>query len=84
MNSKHLALVSLLELFSKALPRPSFHRPGVPRASIHRASKRDYEHKHGKGFFHRKEVIPTQHERVIMGRAARLGISVHEYQIRFP
>jgi hypothetical protein len=71
MKLKHIALVSLLELFSKALPRPSFHRPGVPRASIHTASKRGYEHKHGKGFIHRTEVLPTQHERVVAGRKAR-------------
>jgi hypothetical protein len=29
------------------------------------------------------KTCPTQHDRVVMGRAARLGISVREYQIKF-
>lgn len=32
----------------------------------------------------RRSKTATQHERVVMSRAARLGISVKEYKVRYP
>jgi len=31
-----------------------------------------------------RSTIPTQHDRVVAGRARRMGISVKEYERRFP
>ena len=50
----------------------------------HEASKRGYKHQ-PKAHRNGREVLAmTNHERVVWGRATRMGITVEEYKRRFP
>jgi hypothetical protein len=61
---------NLFDLIAKALPKISFFQK-TPKHSKHQATKRGYRHANGNRHERRREVIPTQHERVFAARCAR-------------
>jgi hypothetical protein len=71
------------DLISKALPKMGMNtRMTTP--GKHGASKRGAKYFHRDSAHASRTPIPTNHQRVVMSRAARLGLSVHEYQVKYP
>jgi hypothetical protein len=72
--------MNIIEFFQKALPKQAF-RLIEPRHSKHQASKRGHKHmsKRMPSNHHSSITIPTQHERVVAGRARKMGMSVKQY-----
>lgn len=83
MKTSRIILMSLSTLFEKALPRPSLG-PNHVDPSKHHASKRGYEHKPVKRRKTRRKLALTNHERLIFARAKRMGVTVTEYERKFP
>jgi hypothetical protein len=109
MKAETALFVSLLDLFTKALPKsmtapasrsfsskrkdPAKHYGATVTAAPDKNSAHPFSVLSGPVKFLRARwhkpttryvTCPTQHQRVVMGRAARLGISVREYQVRYP
>lgn len=53
------------------------------KATKHDASKKGYTHKIGESFRQNTELLPTNHERVVIARAARLSLSTQEYEAKY-
>jgi hypothetical protein len=69
--------------FFKALAKLSNIAPA--RYSKHQGSKRGYKHTRKASNRNGREILDmTNHERVVFGRATRMGITVEEYKRRFP
>jgi hypothetical protein len=88
LEKKPGLLFGLLELFQNSNPlvRPLRTRT-VGGPSKHQASKR-HSKTLGKKYIvkgrgHHKSAL-AQHERVVLGRAKNLGISVNAYEVLFP
>jgi predicted GNAT superfamily acetyltransferase len=68
-----------MKLFQSALPRPAF-KPRVIKFTKHAASKPGAKHYHKVlGFTNVGKLPITNHERVVVLRARRQGISVQDY-----
>lgn len=74
-------MISIFDLFKKALPKPAF-LVRSEHVSKHQASKRGYSHQATNRVKRRGPVL-TQHQRVVNGRAKRLGLSIVEYETKF-
>lgn len=79
------SIFNIFDLFSKALPKRSFNAPVEPKFSKHQASKKGAKHElRGNGRIPvRTHNSLTNHQRVVISRAARMGLSVKEYEIKF-
>lgn len=78
-NSRMKSMLALLGALGTRLNNPLPKRP----VSKHQASKKGHKHafseKNRPSERRRRDVIPSNHDRVVAGRAARLGMTVMEY-----